>query len=230
MALTDYPPLQPGNFYRSIEAKVPQKFLRDHLNRLRFGAEAPLSDEVLHVPLDDIHATYKVDRKAGAPLFRRTQSGLVRGGDWDLSVLPTVDTDKYHACRAHFIDGLDWEETGIFDRHLKLIARYGVSDGCRTVDDLKRRYDRVDALFNETQLSGRLRPRCELPGYFRREHGGIFVHIDRNGRAIRRGGGEHRFAIARILNLPEVPVQPGVIHLDAVRGGDIPRLRRSIHD
>lgn len=230
MAWTDYPPLQPGNFYRAIEAKVPQKFLRDRLNRLRFGPGAPLSDEVLHVPLADIHATYKVDRKAGAPHFRRTQSGLVRGGDWDLSVLPTIDTDKYHVCRAHFVEGVPWEDTGIFDRHLKLIARYGVSDGCRTLEDLERRYAGVDALFEETRRSGRLRPRSELPGYFRREHGGIFVHIDRDGRAIRRGGGEHRFAIARILDLPEVPVQPGVIHLDAVRGGHIPRLRRSVHD
>ncbi|TNF22447.1 MAG: hypothetical protein EP318_03875 [Rhodobacteraceae bacterium] len=204
--------------------------MRDRLNRLRFGPGAPLSDEVLHVPLADIHATYKVDRKAGAPHFRRTQSGLVRGGDWDLSVLPTIDTDKYHVCRAHFVEGVPWEDTGIFDRHLKLIARYGVSDGCRTLEDLERRYAGVDALFEETRRSGRLRPRSELPGYFRREHGGIFVHIDRDGRAIRRGGGEHRFAIARILDLPEVPVQPGVIHLDAVRGGHIPRLRRSVHD
>lgn len=227
MSLTDYPPIQPGNIFRSIEAKVPQKFLRDMINRARFGTEAPLSDEALYVPLGDVHATYAPGK--GAPHFRRTHSGQVRGGDWDLSVKPLVDTVKYLACKAHFVDGKDWADTGIFERHLEIIARNGQSDGCRTLEDLKRRYGRIDALFAETQATGRFRPRCDLPSYFRREHGGVFVHIDRDGRAIRRGGGEHRFAIARILKLPEIPVQPGVIHASAVRDGHIQRLRRSVH-
>ena len=36
MAPIEYPPLKPGNFLRALEAKVPQKFVRDILNRLRF--------------------------------------------------------------------------------------------------------------------------------------------------------------------------------------------------
>ncbi len=230
MALIDYPPLKPANLLRALEAKVPRKFARDILNRLRFRDQAPLSDAALYLPLSDIHATYAPDPSRGAPVFRRSHSGLVRGGDWDLSVKPLADSDKYKACHAHFVEGLPWAETGIYERHLKIIAKQGVSDGCRTLADLERRYAGVDRLYEEVSQNRRLRPRSEVPGYFRREHGGIFVHIDRHGRGLRRGGGEHRYAIARILELPEIPVQPGVIHLDALRNGHLDRLRRSIHD
>lgn len=229
MALNDYPPLKPGNFLRALEAKVPQKFARDILNRLRFRDKAPLSDEALFVPLTDVHAAYHPDPKNGAPAFRRRHSGLVRGGDWDLSTRPLKESFKHLACRLHFVDGLPWEETGVYERHLRNIEKHGQSDGCRTLEDLKRRYAGVDRLYDEVSQSRRLRPRSEVPGYFRREHGGIFVHIDRNGRALRRGGGEHRYAIARILDLPEIPVQPGVIHIDALRHGHLDRLRHSIH-
>ncbi|MCJ7872514.1 hypothetical protein [Phaeobacter sp. J2-8] len=228
MAFIEYPPLRPTNIFRSLEAKVPRKFARDMANRMRFGTHAPLSDEPLFVPLADVHATYVPNPAQGAPKFRRQYSGHVEGGDWDLSITPLVDSAKYLACRAHFVDGVAWQDTGLFERHLKIIAKNGQSDECRTLDDLKRRYDRIDALFETVKRAGQLRPRSTLPDRFRREHGGIFVHIDRNGRAIRSGGGEHRFAIARILNLPEIPVQPGVVHLDAVARGHLQRLRQSI--
>ncbi|AKO96255.1 hypothetical protein MALG_01067 [Marinovum algicola DG 898] len=230
MAPIEYPPLKPGNFLRALEAKVPQKFVRDILNRLRFRDQAPLSDAALFVPLQDVHAAYAPDPDKGAPEFRRRHSGLVRGGDWDLSIKPLEDSFKHIACRLHFLEGKPWEDTGVYERHLQNIAKRGESDGCRTLEDLKRRYAGIDRLYEEVSRSGRLRPRSEVPGYFRREHGGIFVHIDRNGRALRRGGGEHRYAIARILDLPEIPVQPGVIHIDALRHGHLDRLRRSIHD
>ncbi|MGY3439468.1 MULTISPECIES: hypothetical protein [unclassified Marinovum] len=230
MAPIEYPPFRPSNLFRTLEAKVPQKFARDLLNRFRFRDNAPLSDEVLFVPLKDVHAAYAPDPKRGAPEFRRRHSGLVRGGDWDQSFGPITDSPKYLACHAHFVNGVPWEDTGLFERHFETIAKKGQSDGCRTLDDLKRRYAGVDALYEEVSRTRRLRPRSDLPGYFRREHGGIFVHIDRDGRALRRGGGEHRFSIARILELPEIPVQPGVIHVDAVLAGHLERLRKSMHD
>lgn len=229
MALVEYPPFRPENLFRALEAKVPQKFLRDVKNRVLYGARAPLSDETLYVRPRDITRRYVANPAEGAPLFRRRHSGLVKGGDWDLSTLPLAQSPKYHACLAHWVDGISWEQTGIYDLHLDRIARNGVSDACRTLDDLKARYERLDRLFDQVQREGRLRDACQIEHYFRREHGGVFVHIDRHGRPLRNGGGEHRFLIAHILDLPEMPVQPGVIHLDALREGNVARLRRSIH-
>lgn len=229
MALVEYPPFRPENLFRTLEAKVPQKFLRDVKNRVLYGATAPLSDETLYVRPRDITRRYVANPAKDAPLFRRRHSGLVKGGDWDLSTLPLEESPKYHACRAHWVDGTSWEETGIFDLHLDRIARKGVSDECRSLGDLRARYDRLDRLFEQVEREGRLREACQIDQYFRREHGGVFVHIDRHGNPLRNGGGEHRFLIAHILDLPEMPVQPGVIHLDAFRAGHIERLRRSCH-
>ena len=229
MTFISYPPYRPENIWRTMEAKVPLKFLRDRYNRLVFGPDAPLSDEPLYVNPHDITRRYVPDRAKGAPVFRRRHSGLVRGGDWDLSLRDHEKGVKFLACKAHWQDGLSWEETGIFDMHLDRIARKGVSDECRTLDDLKARYAKLDDVFETVRREGRLKLFSERSDGFRREHGGIMVHFDRNGLPLRHGGGAHRFAIAHILNLPEMPVQAGVIHLEAVRGGHLARLRRSVH-
>ena len=157
MAPIEYPPLKPGNFLRALEAKVPQKFVRDILNRLRFRDQAPLSDAALFVPLQDVHAAYAPDPGKGAPEFRRRHSGLVRGGDWDLSIKPLEDSFKHIACRLHFLEGKPWEDTGVYERHLQNIAKRGESDGCRTLEDLKRRYAGIDRLYEEVSRSRRLR-------------------------------------------------------------------------
>ncbi len=229
MSLVEYPPLRPQNLFRTLEAKVPRKFLRDIKNRLQFGLTGPLSDEPLFVSPADVTQSYCPDPRNGAPKFRRYHSGKVRGGDWDLSTIPLKDSDKFESCEMHFVGGVPWEQTPIFDRHYRVIAERGASDGCRSRQDLLHRYSQLDKLFESVQRTGRLLLRCEVDSYFRREHGGIFVHINRKGQPLRSGGGEHRFSIARILNLPEIPVQSGVIHAQAVESGDLARLRQSIY-
>ena len=228
MALVEYPPLQPNNWIRSIKAQVPHKFLRDIGNRLSYGADAPQSDETLYICPRDVTRRYVSQPQNGAPAFQRRHSGLIKSGDWDLSTQPLESHPKYAACRAHWIDGLSWEETGIFDRHMGQIARKGMADGCRTLDEVRARYARLDQLFNKVRDQGYLDRRCDLDGYFRREYGGIVVHFDRNCRPLRSLDGEHRFMIAHILDLCQVPVQVGVVHSDAVTSGAYPALRQSL--
>ena len=45
---------------------------------------------------------------------------------------------------------------------------------------------------------------------------------------MRASGGMHRFAIAKILDLPEMPAQLGAVHREAVRRNLLPPLRRSV--
>jgi hypothetical protein len=220
-----HPPLRPANLRRSLSARVPAKAVRDFANRLLYGRDAPLSDEGLWVDPSAISALYLPDGTARAPRFRRGHSGLVRAGDWDLSRRPLEDGLKDRACRARFVAGQSWEETGLFDALLARIARDGACDGCRTLAELKARYAAIDRLFDEVARTGRLRPQAELPGRFRREHGGVFVHVARDGSLMRAGGGIHRHAIARILGLPAMPVQVGVVHRAAVLSGRYAALR-----
>ena len=227
MAFLSYPPLQLRNLSRSIEAQVPRKALRDFWNKARYGANGPLSDECLYVPLGEIHDAYVPDPKSGTPRFRRGDSGRVVAGDWDQATMPIGWNIKSASVRSHFVDGTPWEETPFFQKLVREVAERGMADGCHSREDVERRYAALDRLYEEVAGSGKLRTRAETDEYFRREHGGIFAHITRDGRAIRAGGGAHRFAIARILNLREIPVQVGAVHPQAVRDGVLLRLRVS---
>ncbi|MEL6520504.1 MAG: hypothetical protein AAFQ66_06045 [Pseudomonadota bacterium] len=125
----------------------------------------------------------------------------------------------------HWVKGRDWESTPIFERLCREIEAGLTPDGCRTIEDLRARYAALDQIFEETRRLGRLLNMRELPAFFRREHGAVLLHIGHDGALLRAGGGAHRFAIARILDLPEMPAQMGVIHKDALKSGVLDKLR-----
>ena len=214
---------------RALRNHVPLKVLRDASNRLRFGADAPLSDETLWLPLDAIRWAYRPDLARGAPAFRRRHSGLVRGGSWHLSRVPLAPSEKDVSCHMRYVEGRPWEETPIWARHMRELAQGHRPDGCGTLEELRAWYARRDAAFDAIRSAGTLTAAAQLPDRFRREHGGILVHIGPDGTFLRAGGGAHRFAIAQILNLPFIPVQPGVVHRDAVSSGAYARLHRGPH-
>ncbi|MAU45540.1 MAG: hypothetical protein CMP09_12095 [Yangia sp.] len=224
MAFADSPTLHPANWVRDIRAQVPRKALRDLWNQLRYGAEAPRSDECIYLDPCDITDSY--DRRLTGRALRRNHSGMVLGGDWDTHRSRFDETIKSVSARMHYEDGLPWEETPLFDRMLREVAEGKRPDGCNSREDVEHRYEALDRIFEETARRGRLLTQAELPDYFRREHGGILVHIDRDGRPLRASGGMHRLAIAQILKLPEIPAQLGVVHADALRKGLLPPLRQ----
>jgi hypothetical protein len=232
MPLTSYKPLQMRNLSRSLEAHVPAKALRDVTNRLRYGPEAPVSDECLWVDPRRLTLAFRPNQTGSPRLrFRRHHSGAVIGGDWDRVATPFAGNVKHKAVMAHFRDGVPWEETGIIDEILARIARHGSFDGLRTRAEVLRRYAALDDLAEEARQLGRLRARSEMPGArFRREHGGVMVHIARDGTPLRAGGGIHRCAIAQALELPLMPVQLGVIHPEALAAGALRDLRRAPDD
>ena len=128
------------------------------------------------------------------------------------------------AARLRWEGGASWEETEAYDQMLRLITQTGKSvDGCRSLDEVVRRYERLDAVFEQVREDRRLRSRSELPlpdrGF--REVGGVYVHLGRSGQPIFGGGGFHRLAIARVLELPEIPAQLGVVHEELLRRGSV---------
>ena len=210
---------------KAIGAGVPVKAARDVLNRLRFGPSAPQSDELIWIRPRDVTHWYQPDPANGAPKFRRRHSGLVAGGDWDKSRKLFGSQIKLDGIRDHFERGVPWQKTDLFDWMLKQIDEKGRADGCYNRDDLIRRYERLDKIYEEARRTGQLRPHGSV-NKTRGEQGGILVHIARDGTPLRDGGGMHRFAIAYILDLPKIPAQLGVIHDEAVKSGLMEELRQ----
>lgn len=209
---------------KAIASGLPHKVVRDLTNRIRYGADAPLSDELIWIRPRDVTDWYHADPSQDAPRFRRRHSGLVVGGDWDRSRTPFGSQIKLDSIRAHFEKGVPWVQTDLFDWMLQKIETHGRIDGCTSRDDLIKRYEQLDRIFEEAKRTGTLRPHGSV-NQTRREHGGILVHIARDGSPLRDGGGMHRFAIAYVLNLGAIPAQLGVIHKDAVKAGVMHRLR-----
>lgn len=215
----------PTRVMRVFTNQVPRKALRDLTNRIRFGTQGPLTDEALYFDPAKINLRFVPKPPLRKIDFRRKNSGEVRSGDWDLSAEPMDHDIKFLSCKAHFIDGTPWEDTPIFAKSLIDIAAGIVVDGCASKDALTKRYQRLDAFWEVLKREGEFRLKGQLPDQFRREHGGVFVHINRHGQAMRSGGGMHRFSIARLAGLPFIPVQVGVVHSDVVTSGNYAKLR-----
>jgi hypothetical protein len=183
---------------------------RDAKNLMRYGRSAPLWCE--RIWLDARRCRDSSGR------FKPTNSGDVIGGDWDKQTYPFDRNPIAAACMRHWRDGISWEESGAYELQLDRIKRHGAkgSDGCRTLDDVVRRYKQLDEIFLTAQREGRLRPRSETDGYTFRERDGILIHIARDCRPIFGHRGVHRFVIARLLGLGVVPAQVGVVHPDAI--------------
>lgn len=104
------------------------------------------------------------------------------------------------------------------------ISRTGVTDRCRTPQDVEERFETLDAIWREIRERGSVPSRQELiPGNFR-EVGGILMHLGPGGEPVFSGAGCHRFAMAMMLDTP-FPAQLGIIHVSAL--DRLPELRRS---
>ena len=132
------------------------------------------------------------------------------------------DEPLISGCLAHWINGQDWDSTGLLQRLTKQVKEVGVVDGCRSEKDVIERYERLDHLFDQVKKEGRLQSKLELGGY--REMGGVLIHIGPDGEFYFGGNGNHRLAIALVLELDEIPAQLGSIHIEALER--LPDLRR----
>ncbi len=197
----------------TVAEHVPHRLrppLRDAWNRLRHGPEAPRYAERLWVRPGEVEERVSTSR--------RLWTGRVVAGDWDLERAPLDTMPKVQACIERWELGRDWEATGVYATMQRLIEERGrPKDGCADLGDVVRRYERLDAIFERVRSEGRLRTRAELGDGFR-ELGGVLINVDRHGRPVAGGGGWHRLAMARILALPVMPAQVGLVHRDALPG------------
>lgn len=140
----------------------------------------------------------------------------VQDGSWDLTTVSLDQHFVYTSLEARFKRCVPWSETAIFH-----VAMQGIVDGsgryhgCRTLADLERRLDRLDALYARIDRDGyrsqsELRQSGSSPLTLTRRTARpalldeVVVHVDRNGGFILVDG-VHRFSIARLLDIENIP-------------------------
>ena len=173
-------------------------------NKLIFRAVAD-PDKLVWVKLDRI--IFKVTGENSRSLHKNH----ILPGDWDLLKSKIEDTVKYRAIIQHFRDGMQWEETDLFRIYAERLSRGDSVRGCETILELKRSYElTVDQLYIGLQQRGFLLPRQR-----NREANDLpHIHIARDGEIIFGNGGNHRFAMAKLLGIDRMPCIVHARHLD----------------
>jgi hypothetical protein len=182
---------------------------RDITNALRYGPKAPKYAELIWVrPREVRHAL------VGRSDYVRC-SGKVTDIEAHFRLVDLEATPRMQSSLAHWVDGVPWEDTRDYAVMLDAIRHGKDWAGCRSEEDLGRRYGNLDAVFEEARSSSRLKTRKELDPRAFREEGGILVCIGGQGEPLLYDG-FHRLAIALILDLPIVPAQLGYVDRNAV--------------
>lgn len=132
--------------------------------------------------------------------------GRIVGGNWDLYTMPFEHLDVYQALKARFVHGARWEDTSYYQDIAARLDQGTRLWGMRDRKDLPERLDGLDRLFENVKEHG-YETNQQLLGdrYSLRAMDEITVRIGRDGELLFEDG-RHRLAIAKILDLPKIPV------------------------
>jgi len=163
-------------------------------------------------------APESVDRFTGG-LRLDVGLGRVQAGDWDRSDQcgQIRETAGYRGLRQRFDDGLDWDETALYEQAKRRIDDAGQVRGYETIEQFERiRCAYLDDLYESIRIEG-YRPNANAthdnPGAEETSFEDAYAHHLEPLAAIGRAGevfwaeGYHRFALADILEVDEIPVQ-----------------------
>lgn len=133
----------------------------------------------------------------------------IKDGDWDITRrLIFTETAKYQSIVQHFIHGIPWIETEIFQT--VYADRFKNGERIRFTNNLQqlaRMYDeQMDRLYESLKTVGFQR---KVPGFVVTLPQ---VHIGRGGEVIVGNQGNHRLGMAKVLQLSEIPVKVYTVH------------------
>lgn len=144
--------------------------------------------------------------------------GRVADGDWDLDRSRFEDHTVYRSLRLRFRDGVDWEETPHFQYYVKRLeeGEY-LRKGFSSRLDIREHFHEIDELYERIQKEGYQSQRELYAKDPRRARAAntdtphpllneITVNIYRDGALAKNESGNHRLAIAKLLDIDEVPV------------------------
>lgn len=195
------------------EARHAQFHFRDLANYCRYGAVAPRFAERIWVNAEECelgmppHVVRQLTGLHRRKHSSRDASGKVVHQLWPHhEAIPVTEVPTVRFCIEHWVNGVSWENAGAYEHMEKLIAQRGRRvDGCESMEDVVRRYERLDSIFEQVRSEGRLQP----------DRGGPAIHIGPEGQPFFGGLAFHRFAMAWILNL-RFPAQLGCVHHTAL--------------
>lgn len=159
------------------------------------------------VRVDPATIRYETERERGRWASFARNLGSVRDGEWDRTSGEPF-SDKHQSFRAHFADGVAWEETELYADAIEAVSNgeYTLRMATSRAEVLQRCRE-IDALYDSIRTEG-YRTQAELGTYQSKLHqlgNEIQVDVGRDG-ALLLVEGRHRLSLAKILGIEEVPV------------------------
>ncbi len=176
--------------------------------------EVPIDPlQLLYVDPDDVKRFSPRTEDRLASLY---DLGSIKGGDWDLGDTTRIkDTEKYKSMKKHFIKGVPWSDTPLYQTLCSRVASGEVVwHGCSTVSDIESRFEELESIFASISQNGyKTQPELREPrpsihdpfGFMNERINEIAVDIGRNGEMMLLDN-RHRLIMAQLLGLEEIPV------------------------
>lgn len=144
--------------------------------------------------------------------------GIVVGGDWDKTVERFEDLNVYKAFRSRFINGEEWNTTNYYKHILSEIQKGRIFWLCRNKKDFDEQLVKIDGLYHIIKTNGYKSGKEVKDEYYPfydpfKKEDEVTVNIGREGDLFFNDG-RHRLSIAKILNLPKIPVKVVARHYE----------------
>ncbi|SNR51469.1 hypothetical protein SAMN06264855_11147 [Halorubrum vacuolatum] len=140
---------------------------------------------------------------------KRPQWGRVIDGDWDQHAERFADRAVVRGLREHFEEGTPWRETALLAAFREQLSRFGNAWGYRSIEGFEPRCREIERLYTSLSTDGYRRQETlagrDRPTLADRADE-INVDIGRDGTLYWRAYGQHRLAIAKLLDLESIPV------------------------
>lgn len=177
--------------------------------------------KIVHIDPNEI--THVTGRGPNPGQFQWQDLGRIQGGDWDQCNERVEDLPVVRALQERFENDTDWEEIEFIQYVLKQTERGNIIwRGCESADDVWDACERIDQLYKDIKEEG-YRSKQDLVQqrglsphkYSNRDqfnrYDEVVVDIGRDGQFLFVDG-RHRLAIAKILDLGEIPVRISARH------------------
>lgn len=191
-----------------------------------FSRYHAIADPFKIVPADPESIKYVTGRGPNPGRFQWQDIGMIADGDWDQSSERVDELPVVRALSERFEEGRNWDEIDFIQR-VKREARQGNAlwRGCTSEDDVRTQCHAVDNLYaaiaeHDYQSKKELimateeipSSRQQIPTQFE-PYDEVVVDISRDGEFLFVDG-RHRLAIAKILEIDEIPVRISARHAE----------------
>ncbi len=171
--------------------------------------------EIVYVPVKKINTS--VDRSKTNSVYTRhgimRQQGIIAGGDWDLGTKDFHKFNAFTAFRQRFIEGKEWEDTVYKKEFHERLSKKGFGRaGCRNWDEFKDMHlKRWEIMSRDIKKNG-FKKQGDFGGKPEYE---VEICVSRTGEILHLSG-KHRIAMAKVLEIKEIPVLVSIWHKNYV--------------